>query len=191
MKISWFWCEMPLEVITLLGVLKCSDVCFHFYSSPLVRLIFLELIGFWLLFQYASLITMATTIQVYTTLFYIIERGLSHYPDILFSFHRCDKWHYLKMICALLATVEHVRSVCEAQMSVTGLMVWMLNKNKLTRSSRSTPLSSMLKWALMPFDSASACFWKLLPTPVSLTVVRFREPNTLQHIAQGREENRP
>lgn len=54
---------------------------------------------------------------------------------------------------------------------------------ELTRSSRSTPLSSMLKWALMPFDSASVCFRKLLPTPDSLTVVRLSEPNTLQRAA--------
>ena len=40
----------------------------------------------------------------------------------------------------------------------------------------------MLKWALMPFDSASACFRKLLPTSDSLTVVRFSEPNTLREI---------
>lgn len=32
----------------------------------------------------------------------------------------------------------------------------------------------------MPLDSASTCFWKLPPTPVSLTVVRFGEPKTLQ-----------
>lgn len=36
----------------------------------------------------------------------------------------------------------------------------------------------------MPFDSASVCFWKLLPIPDSLTVVRFREPNVLQNTAQ-------
>lgn len=53
----------------------------------------------------------------------------------------------------------------------------------LTLSSRSSPLSSMLKWALMPFDSASACLRKLLPTPDSLTVVRLSEPNTLQRAA--------
>lgn len=35
----------------------------------------------------------------------------------------------------------------------------------------------------MPLDSASVCFWKLLPTPDSLTVVRLREPNTLENTA--------
>lgn len=38
----------------------------------------------------------------------------------------------------------------------------------------------MLKWALMPLDSASECFLKLLPTPDSFTVVRFGEPNILR-----------
>lgn len=63
------------------------------------------------------------------------------------------------------------------------------SSNALTRSSRRTPLSSMLKWALIPFDSASECFWKLLPTPESLTVVRFREPNMLQNTATSQRGN--
>uniref|UniRef100_A0A6B0UUS5 Putative secreted protein n=1 Tax=Ixodes ricinus TaxID=34613 RepID=A0A6B0UUS5_IXORI len=78
----------------------------------------------------------------------------------------------------VLPSLESVDSRFSAGGGTTSSTVF--SKAASALSSVSSPLSSSLKWALMPLGSApSVCFFNASATPDKLTVLMFRDPKWL------------